>query len=73
MQCGKMPIDYTVCRKSKQAHAGIDIGQTLIGMHLKAVAVPVRASVKMIGDAVVTIATTRPKNIGGERAVYKLE
>lgn len=54
-----------------QAHAGIDIGQTLIGMHLKAVAVPVRTSVKMVGEAVVTIATTRPKLIGGERAVYK--
>ena len=54
-----------------QANAGIDIGQTLIGMHLKAVAVPVRTSVRMVGEAVVTIATTRPKLIGGERAVYK--
>ena len=53
-----------------RAHAGIDIGQTLIGMHLKAVAVPLRTSVEKIGDAVVTIATTRPKLIGGERAVY---
>ena len=52
------------------AHAGIDIGQTLIGMHLKTVAVPLRTSVTKIGDAIVTIATTRPKNIGGERAVY---
>ena len=41
-------------------------------MNLKAVVVPVRTSVKMIGDAVVTIATTRPKKIGGERAVYTL-
>lgn len=55
-----------------QAHGGIDIGQTLIGMHLKHVAVPVRTSIKMIGEAVVTIATTRPKKIGGERAVYTL-
>ena len=55
-----------------QAHGGIDIGQTLIGMNLKAVVVPVRTSIKMIGDAVVTIATTRPKKIGGERAVYTL-
>ena len=54
------------------AHGGIDIGQTLIGMHLKAVAVPVRTSVKTIGDAIVTLATTRPKKIGGERAVYHL-
>lgn len=56
-----------------QAHAGIDIGQTLIGMHLKKVAVPVRTSVQKIGEAIVTIATTRPKKIGGERAVYSLE
>ena len=55
-----------------RAHAGIDIGQTLIGMHLKHVAVPLRTSIDKIGDAVVTIATTRPKLIGGERAVYKL-
>ena len=55
-----------------QAHGGIDIGQTLIGMNLKAVAVPVRTTIKMIGNAVVTIATTRPKKIGGERAVYTL-
>ena len=53
-----------------RAHAGIDIGQTLIGMHLKPVAVPLRTSIEKIGDAVVTIATTRPKLIGGERAVY---
>lgn len=56
--------------ESVQAHAGIDIGQTLIGMHLKAVAVPIRTSVKQLGDAVITIATTRPKLIGGERAQY---
>ena len=54
------------------AHAGIDIGQTLIGMHLKAVAVPIRTSVKQLGDAVITLATTRPKLIGGERAQYKV-
>lgn len=54
------------------AHAGIDIGQTLIGMHLKHVAVPLRTSVRHIGEAVVTIATTRPKLIGGARAQYKL-
>ncbi|WP_107839936.1 TIGR01440 family protein [Metasolibacillus meyeri] len=54
-----------------QAHAGIDIGQTLIGMHLKAVAVPIRTSVKTLGEAVVTVATTRPKLIGGVRAQYE--
>lgn len=53
------------------ADLGIDIGQTLIGMHMKHVAIPVRTSVKKIGEAVVTIATTRPKLIGGPRAHYK--
>lgn len=56
-----------------EAHAGIDIGQTLIGMHLKHVAVPLRTSVRHIGEAVVTIATTRPKLIGGVRAKYEME
>ena len=52
---------------------GIDIGQTLIGMHIKHVAIPVRTSVKNIGEAVVTIASSRPKKIGGERAKYNLD
>ncbi len=52
------------------ADLGIDIGQTLIGMHLRHVAVPVRLSVRNIGEAVITAARTRPKYIGGERAVY---
>lgn len=56
-----------------QAHAGIDIGDTFIGMHLKRVAVPVRPSIRTIGSAHVTMAFTRPKLIGGERAVYSLE
>ncbi|MDN7244760.1 TIGR01440 family protein [Planococcus shenhongbingii] len=56
-----------------QAHAGIDIGQTMIGMHLKRVAVPVRTSVKLIGEAIVSAATTRPKLIGGKRASYDRE
>lgn len=54
-----------------QAYAGIDIGQTLIGMHLKHVVVPVRTSISHVGEAVVTLATTRPKLIGGERAQYQ--
>lgn len=54
-----------------RAHAGLDIGETLIGMHLKAVAVPLRLSVPAIGQARVTAAKTRPKLIGGPRAVYK--
>ncbi len=53
-----------------KAHVGIDIGDTLIGMHLKDVAVPIRLSVKSIGDANVVCAYTRPKFIGGSRAVY---
>jgi len=54
-----------------QADAGIDIGGTLIGMHLRRVAVPVRTSLKYIGEAVVLCARTRPKYIGGPRAVYR--
>lgn len=54
-----------------QADAGIDIGNTMIGMHLKQVAVPLRTSIRHIGEAYVTLATTRPKLIGGERAQYK--
>ncbi len=53
-----------------QADAGIDIGATLIGMHLKKVAVPLRLCVKTIGEAQVTAARTRPKFIGGVRANY---
>lgn len=54
-----------------QAHAGLDIGSTLIGMHLQAVAVPIRLAQKNIGQAVVIAARTRPKLIGGPRAVYE--
>ena len=52
------------------ADAGIDIGGTLIGMHLRRVAVPVRTSQKQIGQAMVLCARTRPKYIGGPRAIY---
>ncbi len=54
-----------------RADAGIDIGDTFIGMHLKHVAVPIRPSLRQIGDAHVTAARTRPKLIGGARAVYE--
>lgn len=54
-----------------KADAGIDIGDTLIGMHLKHVAVPVRTSVRTIGEAHVTLAKMRPKLIGGARAIYE--
>ena len=56
-----------------KADAGIDIGDTLIGMHLKHVAVPVRSSVKTIGAAHVSMAKTRPKLIGGSRAQYTID
>jgi len=52
------------------ADAGMDIGDTFIGMHLRSVAVPVRLSVNTIGEAHLTCARTRPKFIGGCRAVY---
>ena len=57
--------------ESIKAHAGIDIGDTLIGMHLRHVAVPVRTQIKEIGSAHVVCARTRPKYIGGARAVYQ--
>ncbi len=53
-----------------KAHAGMDIGDTLIGMHLKDVAVPVRICQKQIGEAHVVCARTRAKFIGGSRAIY---
>ncbi len=53
-----------------RAQAGIDIGDTLIGMHLRPVAVPVRVSVRKVGEANLVCARTRPKFIGGERAHY---
>lgn len=56
-----------------KADAGIDIGFTLIGMHLKKVAVPLRLENNKIGEALVVAARTRPKFIGGERAVYNKE
>ena len=53
-----------------RAAAGLDIGGTLIGMHLRDVAVPVRLSLDHIGDAHILCARTRPKYIGGSRACY---
>ncbi len=65
-------LAHPVLVESVRAHAGIDIGDTLIGMHLRAVAVPVRLAVRQIGSAHVNAARTRPRLIGGERAVYTL-
>lgn len=53
------------------ANAGIDIGGTLIGMHIRRVCVPVRLGVEKIGNARIICAKTRPKLIGGERAIYQ--
>jgi len=53
-----------------KADAGMDIGGTLIGMHLKRVAVPVRLSATKIGEANIICARVRPKFIGGIRAAY---
>jgi len=67
----RMIADPVLC-DSVSADAGIDIGDTMIGMHLHPVAVPVRASVRRIGEANLVMAYTRPPYIGGERAIYKL-
>ena len=56
-----------------RAHAGMDVGGTLIGMHLREVAVPVRLSLDHIGEAVLLCARTRPKFIGGARAKYSAD
>lgn len=63
-------MDDPVVVEYVKADAGLDIGCTLIGMHLKAVAVPLRLSVRNIGSASVNSAYTRPKLIGGNRAHY---
>ena len=59
-----------VALESFEADAGLDIGSTLIGMHLKRVAVPLRLDVKFIGEAPLIAARTRPPLIGGSRASY---
>lgn len=53
-----------------KAHAGIDIGDTFIGMHMNHVVVPVRLSIQNIGAAHITACRVRPKSIGGVRAIY---
>ena len=64
-------FEHPVAVEHIKADAGMDIGNTLIGMHLKDVAVPVRIRTREIGDAHVVCARTRPKYIGGPRAVYE--
>ena len=63
-------MNHPVAVEEIKADAGMDIGDTLIGMHLKHVAVPVRLSTPVLGEARVVCARTRPKYIGGERAHY---
>lgn len=63
-------LDHPAAVEHIRAHAGMDIGDTLIGMHLKEVAVPVRISAKQIGEARLVCARTRPRFIGGSRAAY---
>lgn len=63
-------FEHPVAVEHVKAHAGMDIGDTLIGMHLRDVAVPVRIRTSQIGDAHVVCARTRAKYIGGERAGY---
>lgn len=66
-------LPHACLTETVQAHAGIDIGDTFIGMHLRRVAVPLRPSIRSIGAAHLTMAYTRPKLIGGARAVYTQE
>ncbi len=63
-------MEHPVAVEQVVAQAGLDIGGTLIGMHLQPVAVPVRLSLKQIGEAPILCARTRPKFVGGSRAVY---
>lgn len=66
-------MEHPVAVEYVQAHAGIDIGDTLIGMHLRPVAVPVRIEHPVIGGAHIVCARTRAKYVGGERAHYNQE
>jgi uncharacterized protein (TIGR01440 family) len=63
-------FEHPIAVEHIRADAGLDIGGTLIGMHLKEVAVPLRLAIKRIGEAPLIAARVRPKFIGGARAVY---
>ena len=69
--CAYEAFNAPVTVEKIEAKAGLDIGQTLIGMHLSSVAVPLRISIKKIGNAIITCAKTRPKYIGGPRTHYQ--
>ncbi|UOQ94963.1 TIGR01440 family protein [Halobacillus shinanisalinarum] len=64
-------MEEPVLVEAVEADAGVDIGDTLIGMHLKRIAVPLRLEQKVVGEAHVTVACTRPPFVGGARAVYE--
>ena len=68
--CAYRAFRSPVALEEIRADAGLDIGGTLIGMHLKRVAVPVRLEISRIGEAILLAARTRPKYIGGVRAHY---
>lgn len=68
MSCFEVPV--VVEEIKSHGKAGIDIGNTLIGMHLKPVVVPVRLKNNSVGEASIVAANTRPKLIGGSRAKY---
>ena len=53
-----------------KAHAGLDIGDTAIGIHVKHVQVTIRPVLREIGHVHVTALASRPKLIGGARAQY---
>lgn len=63
-------FEHAVAVENIRADGGMDIGDTLIGMHIKEVAVPLRLSVRKIGEANLVCARRRPKFVGGSRAVY---
>lgn len=66
-------FECPVAVEKVEARAGIDIGGTMIGMHIIPVCVPVRVSIKRIGEANIILARHRPKFVGGERAIYNKE
>lgn len=63
-------FEHPVLVQRVVAAAGLDIGGTMIGMHLREIAVPLRLNIKQIGEAPLAAARTRPRFVGGERAVY---
>ena len=64
-------MDDPVVVERIAADSGVDIGGTMIGMHLMDVAIPLRLSIDQLGQAHMAFARTRPKLIGGPRAVYQ--